>query len=83
MGNSKSLFALRGLLGALRCEAWKPEGKEISSEFLAASIHHKAGVDWGVCEVGWGVGLGCESWPSIESTGDRTVDIGPAVLCQK
>lgn len=80
MGNNKSLFALRGLLGVLCCEAWKPEGKEISQEFLVASIHRKAGVDWGVCGVGWGVGLGCESWPIMSAL--VTVDIGPAVLSE-
>lgn len=79
VGNNKSLFALRGLLGVLCCEAWEPEGKEISQEFLVASIHHKAGVDWG--GVGWGGAWGWDvSWPIMSAL--VTVDIGPAVLSE-
>lgn len=42
-----------------------------------ASIHHKAGVDWGVCGVGWG---GAWGWDVMRALG--TVDIGPAVLSE-
>lgn len=80
-GTTKAYLLCGVCLGSCAVRPGSQRGRKYprNSSWLPSTIKQVwTGVGWG--GAGWGVGLGCESWPIMSAL--VTVDIGPAELSE-